>query len=113
MKWFFFALPSLFFIFCIGNNEFSSNTDLSQEIRESYQACIKLKIKAPFFNLKCEQILDNISYIETNDGKNININKGVKVLSIYESSTRKVKKSEEIKLRNLIAQLSNRNKLRK
>ena len=40
-------------------------------------------------------------------------NNGVKFLSINVASTRKVNKSEEIKLRNLIKKLTSENKLRK
>ena len=49
---------------------------------------------------------------ETEKNPNSN-NTGVKVLPNDVTGTRKVNKSEEIKLRNLIKKLSNENKLRK
>ena len=112
MKWLFISLASILLILCIGSNELSSNDNLNREQRESYEACIRLKRKAPYFNLKCEHLLDNIHYIETIN-RNENKYNGVKVLSIYESNTRKVNKSEEMKLRTLIEKISSRNKLSK
>ena len=105
MKWLFIAFPSILVIFCIGANELSFNNISNKKQRESYEACIRLKRKAPYFNLKCEHLLDNIHYIDTNINKKENINKGVKVLSIYESRTRKVNKSEEIILKNMLEKL--------
>ena len=115
MKWLFFSFPLILLLLCIENNGLSSNHTLNEEKRESYEACMRLKRKASYFNLKCEHLLDNIHFTNSNNNvnKNININKGVKNLPRYESNTRKLNKMEEIKLRNLIAHLSTRNKLRK
>ena len=110
MKWPFIAFPTLLLMFCLGSNEMSSNTNIIKEQRESYEACIRLRKKAPYFNLNCERL---IPIIETTINKNeINNNKGIKTLSEYESSTKKVSKTEEIKLRNLLLRLSRTNKLR-
>ena len=114
MKSFPIALSILYIIFIIGSNALSSsNAILIKERMESYQACIRLRSKAPNLNLKCENLLENIpksGETEKNEESNIT---GVKVLSIDAAVTRKVNKSEEIKLRNLIQKLSNENKLRK
>ena len=110
MKWPFIAFPTLLLMFCLGSNEMSSNTKIIKEQRESYEACIRLRKKAPYFNLNCERL---IPIIETTINKiEINNNKGIKTLSEYESSTKKVSKTEEIKLRNLLLRLSRTNKLR-
>ena len=112
MKWLFFVLPTTLFIILLGSSKLSSNNILNVEQRESYEACIRLKSKAPYFNLKCEHLLDNIPNIQHVDSKESN-NSGVKTLSIYESNTRKVNKSQEKKLRDFIRKLTNQNKLRK
>ena len=114
MKSFVIALPILFILFIMVSNALSSsNPILIKERYESYQACIRLRAKAPNLNLKCENILENIpgsGKIVKKEGIN---NSGVKILSNEVTVTRKVNKSEEIKLRNLIKKLSNENKLRK
>jgi hypothetical protein len=104
MKWLFFALPIILLMLMIGSNELSSN---DKEKKESYEACIKLKKKAPYFNLKCEHLLPL--------PKSINIagNKNIKTLYINESNIRKVSKIEENKLKKLMQKLSNEGKLRK
>ena len=108
MKWLIIALPTILLVILVGRSELSSNNNLNIERRESYEACIRLKNKAPYFNLKCERLLGKIPNI-INVG---NIN-GLKTLSRYESTTRKVNKSEETKLRHFIQMLYNQNKLRK
>ena len=98
-------------MFIISSNELSSNSFLNNEQSDSYKACIKLKRKAPYFNLKCEHLLNNPSTpekVRKKETKNIS----VKTLTLSELSTRKVNKIEEIKLRKLMLNLSNENKLR-
>ena len=51
--------------------------------------------------------------MEEDEERGENDNSEIKTLFIDENNTRKVNKSEEIKLRNLIQKLSNGNKLRK
>ena len=102
----------IFLIFGIENNNLSGkNNNLIKEKRESYEACIRIKKKVPNMNLKCENLLDNISSEQDNAKKGEINNTEIKTLII--GDTRKVNKSEEIKLRNLIQKLTNGNKLRK
>ena len=116
MKSFVIALSIIFLLFAIGSNALSSSNSISlKEKRESYMACIRLKIKAPNINLNCENLLENSTPMEETEktDKFISRTPGVKVLSNDEALTRKVNKSEEIKLRNLIKKLSSENKLRR
>jgi hypothetical protein len=103
-----------FLIFGIQNNNLlSNNNNINEERKESYEACLKLRSKAPNLNLKCERLIENIiNNRKTNENDEIN-NTEIKTLSLDESVTRKVNKSEEKKLRNLIKKLSYENKLRK
>lgn len=101
------ALSIIFFIFIIGSNALPfSNTVLINEKRESYQACLRLKKNAPNLNLKCENLKENIKSEETQ-------HIGIKILPSVATETREVNKREEVKLRNLIKNLSKGNKLRK
>ena len=111
MKWLFIALPIILLMFIISSNELSSNSFLNNEQSDSYKACIKLKRKAPYFNLKCEHLLNNpLTPEKTRKKETKSIS--FKTLSLAELSTRKVNKIEEIKLRKLMLSLSNENKLR-
>ena len=111
MKSFAIALSILLIMFVIGSNALSSssNTILIKERKESYQACIRLRSKAPNLNLHCENLLENIPMDEETE-KN---SQRVKILSNDVALTRKVNKNEEIKLRNLIKKLTNENKTRR
>ena len=114
MKLLIFTLTTTFLIFGIQNNNLlSTKNNLIEETKESYQACIRLRNKAPNLNLKCEHLLDNLLTIKETNKKNEIINNEIKTLFISESNTRKVNKSEEIKLKNLIKNLSNKNQPRK
>ena len=113
MKSFAIALSLIFIIFIIGGNALSSSNILINEKMESYQACVRIRNKAPNLNLRCEKLIENIPEL-VKTAKNVDSsNNGVKMLSNDEAFTRKVNKSEEIKLRNLIEKLANENKLRK
>ena len=113
MKSFVIALPILFILFIMVSNALSSsNPLLIKERNESYQACIRLRAKAPNLNLKCENILDIPESGKIIKKEGIN-NAEVKILSNEVTVTRKVNKSEEIKLRNLIKKLAYENRLRK
>ena len=113
MKSFAFALSILFIMFIIGSNALSSSNSLKEkERKESFQACIRLKTKAPNLNLRCENLLEKIHTNEETPKNEENININVKYLSNDLAFTRKVNKSEEIKLRNLIKKLTNERKLR-
>ena len=107
MKFLTIALPIIFFIFIIGSNSLPfSNTILINEKKESYQACLRLIKKAPNLNLNCENLKENISSEEIQ-------HIGIKILPSVATETREVNKSEEIKLRNLVKNLSKGYKLRK
>ncbi len=106
------ALPILFLMFIIGSNALSfSSTVLNNEKRESYLACIRLRKKAPNLNLNCENLDENINSEEKYAKETYQ--SSIKFLSSKETETRKVNKSEEIKLRKLIKKLSVERKLRK
>ena len=113
MKPFANASSILYIIFIIGSNALSSsNIILIKERKESYQACVRLKSKAPNLNLQCKNLLQNLPTTEEMT-KNIESNtSGIKILSDDAAVTRKVNKIQEIKLRNLIKKLKNENKLR-
>ena len=111
MKWIFIALPIILLIFIVGCNELSSNIIANEEIRESFEACCRLKKNAPYFNLNCHRLLEKIPKPETVDRHEVN-KKAVKTLSSYESNTIKVNKIEEIKLKKFIRRLINESKKR-
>ena len=115
MKFYAIAFSIFFFAFIIENIELSSSSEgnVYKDRRDSYKACIKLKTKAPYFNLKCENFLD---FIKVDiDNTNISIENGetiIKTLYMDKTETRKVNKNEENKLRNLIKKLTHENKLK-
>ena len=102
------VIVSIFFlIFGIENYNLAFlNEIVNEDKNESYEACIKLRDTAPNLNLKCEHLLNTINKKEENQRKEKINNTEIKTLIIDESNTRKVNKSEEIKLRNLIKKLS-------
>ena len=110
MKFSIIIICVIYLIFGIGSYNLSASKKiLKKERKESYEACIRLKNKAPNLNLKCEHLLEDL---DENEEKDENENTEIKTLFLDENNTRKVNKSEEIKLRNLIQKLSNGNKLR-
>ena len=114
MKFLLIILCLIFLIWGIDNNNLSSIRDnLKEERKESFEACKRIKNKAPNLNLKCEHLLDDNAKNEENIQKDKFENTEIKTLTTGETNTRKVNKSEEIKLRNLIQALSNGKKLRK
>ena len=78
---------------------------------ESYEACVRLRNKAPSLKLNCNILKENIISEEANIKKSYHA--GIKLLSSIEAETRKVNKSQENKLRNLIRKLANESRLRK
>ena len=99
------ALSLIFIISIIGSNAFTSSNFLRlKEQQESYIACKSLKSKAPYLKLNCENLAPN-KLVKMENAQLSNI----KILQNHETETRKVNKSEEIKLRNLIRKLKNRN----
>ena len=80
----------------------------AKEKKEAYEACNRLRIKAPYLNLKCEKLKESPKKKE----KVFKIT-GMKLLSVEDANTKKVNKSQEIKLRNLLHKLASENILRK
>ena len=112
MKLIVIALQIILCMLIFGSNALSfTNTKLINERMESYEACIRLRNKAPSLKLNCENLKENIISEEVNIKKSYHA--GIKLLSSIEAETRKVNKSQEIKLRNLINRLSNESRLRK
>ena len=99
------ALSLIFIISIIGSNAFTSSNFLKlKEQQESYIACKSLKSKAPYLKLNCENLAPK-KVVKMENAQLSNI----KILQNHETETRKVNKSEEIKLRNLIRKLKNQN----
>ncbi len=99
------ALSLIFIISIIGSNAFTSSNFLRlKEQQESYIACKSLKSKAPYLKLNCENLAPK-KVVKMENAQLSNI----KILQNHETETRKVNKSEEIKLRNLIRKLRNQN----
>ena len=99
------ALSLIFIISIIGSNAFTSSNFLRlKEQQESYIACKSLKSKAPYLKLNCENLAPK-KVVKMEKAQLSNI----KILQNHETETRKVNKSEEIKLRNLIRKLKNQN----
>ena len=97
------ALSLIFIISIIGSNAFTSSNFLRlKEQQESYIACKSLKSKAPYLKLNCENLAPK-KVVKMENAQLSNI----KILQNHETETRKVNKSEEIKLRNLIRKLKN------
>ena len=95
------ALSIIFIMFIIGGNALtSSNFFRTKEQQESYLACKSLKSKAPYLKLSCEKLAPK--KIEQMEHHELS---GIKILETHETETRKVDKSEEIKLRNLMWKL--------
>ena len=99
------ALSLIFIISIIGSNAFTSSNFLRlKEQQESYIACKSLKSKAPYLKLNCENLAPK-KVVKMENAQLSNI----KIMQNHETETRKVNKSEEIKLRNLIRKLKNQN----
>jgi len=82
--------------------------NLTKEESEAYEACVRLKTKAPYINLRCERLKE----ASRKNGEKL-IDQGIKLLSRNDASTRKVDKIQELKLRNLLIKLASENILRK
>ena len=82
--------------------------NFTREEAEAYEACVRLKTKAPYINLRCEKLKE-----ASRKNREKLIDQGIKLLSSNDASTRKVDKIQEIKLRNLLSKLTSENVLRK
>ena len=112
MKSFVIALQIILCILIFGSNALSfTNTKLINDRMESYEACVRLRNKAPSLKLNCENLKENINSEEVNIEETNH--SGIKLLSSTEAETRKVNKSQEMKLRNLIKKLSHESSLKK
>ena len=109
MKFEIISFSLLFMAIVIGCMELSSTNDVNKNRKESYNSCIRLREKAPYFKLKCEILLDDIK--DNREKYNERIDTNIKALSLDKSATRKVDKIQERKLKNLIRKLSHGNKL--
>ena len=107
MKWFIYIFTFILYQIFIGKCDLPSSEALKQQKHESYAACMELKRKAPFIKLNCQKILESFPMIKSA----MNEDSGIKTLSKSELETRKVKESEEIKLRNLLKKLYSENNL--
>ena len=103
------AFIFLFIAYIISSNAMPNFlNNLTKEQSEAYEACNRLRIKAPYLNLKCEKLRETSKKI----GEKSNM-KGVKLLTRNDANTRKVNKSQEIKLRKLMLKLTSENVLKK
>ena len=101
------ALSIVFIIFNLGSNAFTSSNLLKlKEQHESYLACKSLKKKTTYLKLNCEKKKKKKEQSEHIEEK------GIKILK-NEANIRKVNKIEEIKLKNLIKELTSENERRK
>ena len=103
------AFIFLFIAYIISSNAMPNFlNNLTKEQAEAYEACNRLRVKAPYLNLKCEKLRETSKKI----GEKSNM-KGVKLLTRNDANTRKVNKSQEIKLRKLMLKLTSENVLKK
>ena len=91
---------SLIFVVLVNFKLSSSNIIIKEKNRDSYKACIKLREKAPYFNLKCEKLKQEV----VNDRENIAIKierdgSKIRFLSSDKTETRKVNEKQENKLK--------------
>ena len=109
MRNFVIAFVLFFTIYIITSNAMPNFLyNLTQEESEAYEACVRLKTKAPYINLRCERLKE----ASRKNGEKL-IGQGIKLLSSNDASTRKVDKIQERKLRNLLIKLASENILRK
>ena len=96
MKWLIYVFIIIFCSNFISRCDLPSNELLKQQKKESYQACMDLKRKAPFIKLNCQKLLENIPTINSAMNEEDN---GIKTLSKTDSETRKVNEMQEKKLK--------------
>ena len=102
------ALSLIIIVFTLGSNALTSSNLLRlKEQQESYLACQSLKSKAPYLKLNCKNLAPKFPEKRPNPEFS-----NIKILRTYETETRKVNKSEETKLRNLMRKLRSENVLR-
>ena len=105
----------LLFSFIIFEFANTSLNNISKEEEESFNACLQLKIQAPYLNLDCEKIITNKNSNEENQKlfygnlRKEKTNQNIKTISLEDikRSTKKINKTDEMKLKNLIRKLRN------
>ena len=108
MKLLIIALPIILITFSIKSNALTSSNLLKlKEQEESYFACKSLKAKAPYLKLNSENLL--LKKPEKIDQTELT---GIKKLTSEETKTKRVNKSQEIKLRNLMRKLTYESEIR-
>jgi len=104
---------SLLFVVLVNFKLSSSYTIIKGKSNDSYNAYIRLREKAPYFNLKWENIKEEVE----NDRKNIDLknesnDNKIRFLSSDKTKTRKVNEKQENKLKIYLQKLTNENILR-
>ncbi len=104
----------LLFSFIIFEFANTSLNNISKEEEESLNACLQLKIQAPYLNLDCEKIINKNSNEENQKLFSRNLrkektNQNIKTISLEDikRNTKKINKTDEIKLKDLIRKLRN------
>ena len=92
----------------------SQLNNITKEEEESLNACLQLKIQAPYLNLDCEKIINKNSNEENQKLFSRNLrkektNQNIKTITLEDikRSTKKINKTDEMKLKNLIRKLRN------
>ena len=100
-----------FIIFEFAN---TSLNNISKEEEESLNTCLQLKIQAPYLNLDCEKIITNKTNEENQklfygNLRKEKTNQNIKTISLEDikRNTKKINKTDEIKLKDLIRKLRN------
>ena len=98
---------SLIFVVLVNFKLSSSNIIIKEKNSDSYKACIRLREKAPYFNLKCEKLKQEVA----NDTENIALKierdeSKIRFLSLDKTETRKVNEKQENKLKIYLQKLS-------
>ncbi len=95
----------------------TSINNLTKEQEESLKACLLIKIQAPYLKLDCDNIAQNNTLEQNESNRQIDSqnlrkekkNQNIRAISSQEiqNNIKKIKSTDEIKLRNLIIKLRN------
>ena len=95
----------------------TSINNLTKQQKESLKSCLLLKIQAPYLKLDCDNIAQNNTLEQNESNKDLNSqnlkkekkNQNIRAISSQEiqNNIKKIKSTDEIKLRNLIRKLRN------
>ena len=104
---------SLLFLVLVNFKLSSSNIIIKEKSNNSYKACIRLREKAPYFNLKCEKLKEEVVNNREDIGvKNESDDKKIRFLSSDKTETRKVNEKQENKLKIFLQKLTKENILK-